>query len=66
MESIFNALESPRNSPTNNLTMKLLQLEIEKNRQVEKISEIKEKVLHIRVIILRLLKSLEIQQGIKP
>jgi hypothetical protein len=68
MDSIFDALETPRNSSqdTQGATMRLLQMELENRKLVGKIEEVKEKLLHVRVIILNLLKSLEIQAGSKP
>lgn len=68
MESMMNALDSPRNHGNRERegpTMRMLELELENNRQVGKITELKEKFLHIRVIILRLLKSMELTSDIK-
>lgn len=44
-----------------NLSIKLLELEIEKNKQICRISELKDKLMHIRMIVLNLLKSLELK-----
>lgn len=56
--SIFGCMDSPKESKEKTTNMKLLEMELEKNKQIEKISELKEKTMHIRVIVLNLLKSL--------
>lgn len=45
--------------------MRMLELELENNRQVGKVTELKEKFLHTRFIILKLLKSLELSNELK-
>lgn len=71
MDSVMNALDFSRENiceskSNQGVTMRMLELELEKNKQVGKISELKEKLLHIRVIILKLLKSFEMQSELKP
>lgn len=41
--------------------MKLISMEIERSKMIEKISELKEKHLHMRCVILQLLKSLDLR-----
>ena len=45
--------------------MRLMELELDQNKKVDKISELKEKLMHIRIIILNLLKSMELHPPIK-
>ena len=41
--------------------MRLIEMEIEKNKLCDKIAELKDKHLHMRSVILQLLKSLELK-----
>lgn len=43
------------------LTIKLLEMELEKNKQVEKIGELKNKLFHIRSIVMNFIKALELR-----
>jgi hypothetical protein len=43
------------------LTIKLLEMELEKNKQVEKIGELKNKLFHIRSIVMNFIKSLDLK-----
>lgn len=55
--------ESKEKNQKNN--MKVIEMEIEKGKLIEKISELKDRQLHIRNVILNLLKSLEIKSPLK-
>ena len=44
-----------------NFNMKLIEMEIQKSKLSDKISELKEKHLHMRSVILQLLKSMELK-----
>lgn len=46
---------------TPNSNMKLIEMEIQKSKLSDKISELKEKYLHMRSVILQLLKSMELK-----
>lgn len=41
--------------------MKLIALEIERNKLIEKVSELKEQYLHMRCVILQFMKSLDLR-----